>query len=278
MTNAKSVKLDFNIRMIIASIIMLLFVISDLVFDFIFNFSTSDYIAFVFTLLASIITFVATYKVKKREITSTFNKTTAFIKSNFNNWQVIFSALDIICGIISIVSGLVIIGGVFKFVKIGYLIVKFIVVTNKSKTVAKSISKFSLLWTACRLIWKSNNKKENKAVKTTKLSKIQIASIIGAVVGIVFAIVSAFVPQIQIAGDMVYNVCISLGIETLSAFAGTFKGYAEKTEEEIAKAKAKQEEKENALKEAELEKAKAIVEQYENAKAIVEEAENSEKQ
>lgn len=257
-----------NLGLVVASILMLIFVASDLLFDFAFNFNASDYIAFGFTLAASIITFVATYKVKQKEILTAFDKTTAFVQSNFNNWQVVFSILDIVCGIISILSGLIIIGGVFKFVKVSYLITKFIVVTNKTKTLAKSVSKFSLLWTAGRIL----TKKQGGKMNTKKLSKIQIASIIGAVVGIAFAIVSVFVPQIVIAGDMIYNIGIATGIEAICAFVGTFKGYKELTQEQIDALK-------NKNKQKELEQAKAIVakheaetEQYEQAKAIVAQA------
>lgn len=257
-----------NLGLVVASILMLIFVASDLLFDFAFNFNASDYIAFGFTLAASIITFVATYKVKQKEILTAFDKTTAFVQSNFNNWQVMFSILDIVCGIISILSGLIIIGGVFKFVKVFYFLAKFFVVTNKTKALAKSFGKFSLLWTAGRIL----TKKQGGKMNTKKLSKIQIASIIGAVVGIAFAIVSVFVPQIVIAGDMIYNIGIATGVEAICAFVGTFKGYKELTQEQIDALK-------NKNKQKELEQAKAIVakheaedEMYQKAKAIVAQA------
>ena len=106
-------------------------------------------------------------------------------------------------------------------------------------------------------------------MKTTKLSKIQIASIVGAIVGVVFGVASAFVPQIQIAGNAVYNFAISLGVEAVSAFAGTFKGYAQKTEEEVAKAKEKLAAKEKAVEDAEYQKALALRAEYEKANAII---------
>ena len=109
-------------------------------------------------------------------------------------------------------------------------------------------------------------------MSTKKLSKTQIATIIAAVIGIVFAIVSVFVPQIAIAGDMIYNIGIATGIEAVAAFVGTFKGYAERTKEQIDALT-------NKEKEKELEKAKLIVakheaetEQYEQAKAIIAQA------
>lgn len=149
-------KLDATIKYLIASCLMLFFVVNDLVFDFLFNFETSDYIAFASTLIASTITFICTYQIIKGNITQKADKITAFIKGNFNGWQTLFSALDIICGLISILSGVAFLGGVFKFIKIAYIPIKSIVVFNKSKTVVKSVTKFSLVWTVSRILTRKN--------------------------------------------------------------------------------------------------------------------------
>ena len=111
-----------------------------------------------------------------------------------------------------------------------------------------------------------------KEVKSSKLSKTQICSYIAAGVGIVWGIVSYFVPQLAIAGDYVYNLAISLGIEAVAAFVGTAKGYATRTEAEIEAVKEKKAAKDAKAKQKELEKAKAEVEKYERAKALVESA------
>lgn len=109
-------------------------------------------------------------------------------------------------------------------------------------------------------------------MSTKKLSKTQIVTIIAAVIGVVFAIVSVFVPQIAIAGDMIYNIGIATGIEAVAAFVGTLKGYAERTKEQIDALT-------NKEKAKELEKAKAFIaqhdaeaERYEQAKALVAQA------
>ena len=81
-------------------------------------------------------------------------------------------------------------------------------------------------------------------MNTQKLSKTQIVAFIAAGVGMLFAFVSALVPQIQIAGNIAYNLLIALGIDSVSAFVGTAKGYAERTKEEIDKLTAKKEQKE----------------------------------
>ena len=228
-----------NLGLVVASILMLIFVASDLLFDFAFNFNASDYIAFGFTLAASIITFVATYKVKQKEILTAFDKTTAFVQSNFNNWQVVFSILDIVCGIISILSGLIIIGGVFKYVKVSYLITKFIVVTNKTKTLAKSVGKFSLLWTAGRIL----TKKQGGEMSTKKFSKTQTIAIILLVCGFAYGVLAYFFPVIQIAGDYAYTLVSALGLASVAGVIGTIKGYGEKTKEELDKIAAKKQAK-----------------------------------
>ena len=236
-----------NVGMIVASIFMLLFVASDLLFDFAFNFNASDYIAFGFTLAAAIITFVATYKLKRQEILTAFDKTTAFVQSNFNNCQVVFSILDIVCGIISILAGLVFIGGVFKFVKVFYFLAKFFVVTNKTKALAKSVGKFSLLWTAGRIL----TKKQGGEMSTKKISKTQIIAIILIICGAVYGALAYFYPVIQIAGDYAYTLASVLGLDSIVGLIGTIKGYGERTKEELekiaAKAQAKTDLKDRAI-------------------------------
>lgn len=72
---------------------------------------------------------------------------------------------------------------------------------------------------------------------TKKLSKTQIFSAIAAGLGVIFAIVSYFVPQIQIAGEVLINIGIGSGITAISGFVGIFKDYADKTQAEIEKGK-----------------------------------------
>ena len=79
---------------------------------------------------------------------------------------------------------------------------------------------------------------------TKKLSKTQLISAIVAGLGIVFAIVSYFVPQIQIAGEALINIGIGSGITAISGYVGIFKDYADKTQAEIEKGKEIAEKKE----------------------------------
>ena len=178
-------KLDVNFNYIIAVIFMLFFVVNDLVFDFLLTFKSSDIISLCCTLAAAIITFVATYKVTKSQIIEQTDKLSAFIKSNFNGWQIIFSVLDIVCGFISILSGIAYLAVIFKFVKFATIPIKFTVIVNKGKTVIKSVTKVSILWTAGRMLTKSTNKGENKMFKWIKNNKLTLTYclVLGALSG-----------------------------------------------------------------------------------------------
>ena len=155
----------------------------------------------------------------------------------------------------------------------------FVVQTSKLRNLAKALKPVNLVaiaWFVNK--YKKYLKKENKTMKTTKLSGIQIASIVGAVLGIAFAVVSVFVPQIAIAGDSIYNILIATGVEGLCALAGTFKGYKQLTEEQIAKIQDKKKAKENKALQVKAEKAQKELDRIEGLKAIVAEAEIAKQQ
>lgn len=149
-------------RFFAAIIVMLFFVLNDLVFDFVFDFASSDYISFACTLISAIIVFYCNFAIKKRKITVEFENAADFIKSNFDNWQVAFSILDILCGIISLMSGLAFLAAIFKIVKVGYIPIKVTVVTNKGKSLVKAVSKVGLLWTSGRLLSDDGEQKDIK--------------------------------------------------------------------------------------------------------------------
>lgn len=168
----------------------------------------------------------------------------------FGNSVLVLSILDCLFGIIAIFcSSLTIISFLASATSLTTItICGRIIQIKKIQQLEKALKPLNLV----AIAWFVNKykkylkskKKGGNTVKSEKLSGVQIASICGAVVGIVFAIVSIFVPQIAIAGDSLYNILISTGIEGICAFAGTFKGYKKRTEEEIAKLKEKQAEKE----------------------------------
>lgn len=160
-------------KYIIAIVVMLFFVLNDLIFDFLFDFESSDYIAFACTLIAAIIVFYYSHKMKKDNVEDKFENAAKFIKSNFDNWQVLFSILDIICGIISLLSGIAFLACFFKVVKIGYIPTKFIVVLNKEKSIFKFLSKISCLWVSGRLLSESGKQfSENEKEETSMFKKI----------------------------------------------------------------------------------------------------------
>ena len=225
---------------------MLLFVVADIVFDFLFNFEGSDSISFACTLVAAITVFYGSYSIKKKHITTEFENATAFIKSNFDNWQVAFSVLDIICGAISILSGIAFLSAIFKFVKIGYIPLKVAVVTNKGKSVVKAVSKVGLLWTSGRLLsedGKQNNNKEKNnmfkkigaALKTCGLwiysNKISILGTIGAIISGIIAGMAAhtdilvYLPELYVFGIDIVPYAAGVAIFGLTELGVTGRGF-----------------------------------------------------
>lgn len=159
---------------LLASFLMLIFVLFDLLFDFLFSFTGSNYVSFTFTILASILTFMGNYGVVKFEITHKTDKISVFVRSVFNLPQTIFSILDIFCGIVSILSGLVVVGSIFKIVKVLFIPARFVTVANKGKTIFKAISRFSLIWVIGRLL--TNKYKGIRVMKTwIKNNKLTLA-------------------------------------------------------------------------------------------------------
>ena len=195
----------------------------------------------------------------------------------FGKSVLILSIVDCIFGIISIFcTSLTIVAFLasaasLTTISIGGSIIQ-ISKLRKLEQALRPVNAVALAWFINKYRKYLKTKKEAK-VKTEKLSAVQIASIVGAVVGIVFAIVSIFVPQIAIAGDCVYNILVATGIEGICAFAGTFKRYKKLTDEEISKLQTKKEEKAKIAQEKEVAHAKAELERIENLKKIVADAE-----
>lgn len=203
-------------RYIIAIVCLLLFISLDLVFDYAFTFETSDYISFIFTLLSAVIVFVCTGKLASDK----YYTATAFIKSNFDKVQVIFSILDIVCGIISIIAGLTFLFAI-KIIKIIYVPVKLLDVANKLKSLFKPFAKFSLMWTATRNleIAKGENMKFNEFVKANKWTIL-----IGAVLSLMIAAsVYAIVPTL-VAIPLWVNILIAIVAFALAYLAAFFLG------------------------------------------------------
>lgn len=207
MVNEKKISMQY----LVASILMIFFVLSDLIFDFLFNFSSSNYLSFGFTILASIITFLGSSGVVKFEIKHKTDKISLFIRSNFNSPQVIFSILDIICGLITILSGTIFFWGIFKVLKIVYIPTKFVVVANKGKTLFKAISNFSLVWVIGRLF--TNSFKGGIMVKTwIKNNKETLASLIistPVAVALVFFTLNMFF-ELQLWSNILIGIAVAV--------------------------------------------------------------------
>lgn len=233
-------------RYIAAIFVMLFFVLNDLIFDFLFDFESSDYISFACTLIAAIIVFYYSYNMKRDNIEDRFKDAATFIRSNFDNWQVLFSVLDIICGLISILSGLAFLSCIFKAVKVGYVPIKIVVVSNKSKSLVKAASKISCLWVSGRLLaesGKENIKEEDnnmfkaiwKGIKNIGLwiwsNKKSILGTIGAIVSGVASAIAANAdlicefPKLFVLGFNVTPAIIGLIIFVLTELGVSGKGF-----------------------------------------------------
>ena len=219
--------------------------------DLIYGFAKQSVIALICSSLSGLIVFIGAYIKKRNQIEKGIDKTMDFIYSNFNCASIILSALDIVCSIIAVLTSLYWFTMVFR----ALFGVRLLCITNKFKTVIKpfisviikyiSVIRFlmvsSFIYIYYRFIKK--NRREIKMseikVKAEKLSLKQWLAIAGGVLGVAVAIVSLYVPQVQIFGDLTYNILIGLGITGLSGFLGTYSKYKTKTEEQISVEKEK---------------------------------------
>ena len=195
-----------NLKYIIAIVLMLMFVFCDLLFDLALTFEASDLIAFIFTLLSAVIVFIYSRQVRHDEMVLKYSKITTFIKSNFDKWQVIFSILDIVCGLISILSTLYL-AYVFKIVRFVYVPVKMLVVMNKFKSEIKPIAKFSYFWLGMRLLNKKGGRVMKNFLKSNKETLIY-----GFLVSGLCAVTTYFSLPNFIAVSNVVAILISAGV------------------------------------------------------------------
>ena len=205
----------------IAAILMLVFVFNDLIFDYLFTFDSSDFISFLFTLAASIIVFVWNKKLKSSKITGEFENISKFIKSNFDNWQVIFSVLDIVCGLICLCSSLSLLACVFKALKIVYIPTKIIVVTNKEKSLITAVSKASIVWVIGRTITKNKKGEEKKMKKVfTNIKNNPRTIIFGLIAAFVFGVAAHSLLTTFVPMTPVWLLWTIVGIFAVVAFIG----------------------------------------------------------
>jgi len=212
--NNKKVSLGY----LIAAICMLLFIASDLLFDFAFDFASSDFIAFGFTILSAVIVFYCNGKIRNDEYRNKYYTTSTFIKSNFNNWQVIFSILDIVCGLISVLSTLFFLSYTFKVVRIFYIPAKVLVVANKNKSLLKPLAKFSFFWTSMRIL----DRKGGVMINFIKSNKFTIAFglLISAFCGFASYIAIPALIEVVLWIRIGLAAAIALGVFALVYFLG----------------------------------------------------------
>lgn len=187
--------------------------------------------------------------------------------SIFGKSAIVLSVIDCIFGILAIFCTSLTVVSFFASATSLTAVTIFgcVIQTSKLRSLQKALKPLNLVsiaWFVNK--YKKYLKKGEQKVKTEKLSAVQIASIVGAVIGIAFAIVSVFVPEIAIAGDSVYNILIATGIECVCAFAGTFKGYKKLTEEQISAIQNKKAEKEKQALVKEAQKQLAVEQKLAN--------------
>lgn len=207
-----------GVRYLIAVIFMLLFIFSDLLFDFAFSFEASDVIAFGFTILSAIIVFYCNSKIRNDEYRNKYYTTSSFIKSNFTNSQVIFSILDIFCGLISVLSSAFFLSYAFKVVRIVYIPTKLLVVANKNKSLLKPLAKFCFFWTSMRLLDKQGGNMKNflKSNKFTILFGLLISAFCG---GVTYFALPALV-TLPFWANIAIAAAVAVGVFALVFFVG----------------------------------------------------------
>ena len=219
--------------------VLIAFVVFFTTSDIVLGFTNNLLFASICSIISGFLVFSGSFIKSKSKIESEIDRGVQFIKKNFDWCNIILSILDIICSVIALFTGIFFIGLIFRCA----FAVRLVVLCNKFKTVVRAImiAAFVYLFKR-RKDKKEKNTMENEiVVKSKKLSKTQIISIVIAVVGVAFGILSYFLPVIRIAGEQIYNYAMALGIESVAAIVGTLKGYSDRTQEEIEKIKKKAE-------------------------------------
>lgn len=250
--------------------IMISFTTSDLICGFTGNIT----LALIFSCLSGAVVIYGNLKTRKIELDENLDK----IKKSFNNSNIIFTVLDIICSIIALLTGIVFIGLIFRAI----WAIRITVIINKFRTVARILQIGSFAYLIKRRFYMKEFLKANKW-----------SIISGFGIGGVLGVSSYFLMPLVFIFPLWASILISCGIGILSFVLVFFLGkekviqyalriatkylptdkvkelteLANKVNEEINQVK----EKEEAQKKLAEEKAKAqaIIDAYENAKRII---------
>ena len=193
--------------------------------DLVAGFANSLIIASASSIISGLCVFIGAYRLKVAELDTTISGGAEFIKQNFSKANIIFSILDIICAIIALMTGIVIIGLIFR----ATFAVRLIVIMNKFQTITRFVLVGSLIYLVRRICLMSE-------LKMTKGQWV-VFGIFCA--GAVYAILSAVIPQITIFGDTFLQMLLCCGIEGVVGGVGIFMKGANKTEAELEESKRK---------------------------------------
>lgn len=244
--------------------------------DLIYGSTKQSVIALICSSLSGLIVFVGAYIKKKNDIKKGIDNTFDFIYSNFNKASIILSILDIICSLIAVLTTLYWFSMIFRAI----FGVRAICITNKVKTILKPFVtvlqkyinpiRLIIISAYLYLFYRINNKRRKTMAETevkVKDEKVSVVKILCALfmgLGVIFAVVSYFVPAIQINGTLIWNEVIVAGVEFVSILVALFCKDKKLTDEEkqaiIDKATAS------------FEKAKKIAEEIKQAKIAKTEA------
>lgn len=267
--------------------IMISFTTSDLICGFTGNIT----LALIFSCLSGAVVVYGNLKTRKIELDENLDT----IKKSFNNSNIIFAVLDIICSIIALLTGIVFIGLIFRAI----WAVRITVIINKFRTVARILQVGSFAYLIKRRFYMKEFLKANKWSLIFGFLGFAIVGIL-AYSGLAFALPIAFTVVLPLWANVLiasvlailaFIIVFFLGHETKDGYAvRKLLGKVAKVVDPLVKnetvknvtntllttfdnaleEKAKEEEKIKVEKQLAIDK--ELVEQYENAKKRLEQS------
>lgn len=198
-------------------------------------------VASIFSIISACLVLLGSYQTRKIRVEEKVNKAVEYVKRNFDKWNIILALVDVACSLIALFSGLLLItwlAGVSFAGRIIALVCKF-----RSVSFAVVGSLILYMFKRRKMLMSEEINVEPVKVKKERVSLSQILTIIFGILGVGFAVVSYFVPDIAILGDQLINVLGGLGITAISGGIGIFTKYRTLTEEQIKALTVKEEEK-----------------------------------
>lgn len=230
-------------------ILIMIFTVCDLVVSY----SQMLTASLIFSSLTMVVSFIGRNRLSALKISDQVDDTIKFIKSNFNNQNLILSLLDVLCCIVAFFTGVFLIAAISRSV----LAIRLIAIINKYKTVAFGVWSFIFMYLFKRGAKKMENK-ENKFIKSVKTATKWVWCNKKTLIGSLFALISGIGATIIANNDVImelprlefFGFNFTALIAGVLIFAGVEVGVVGKGFETIAQAlariKVEKEEKEIA--------------------------------